>query len=481
MNIEAIDRYAAEQMERFEVPSLCYALAQRGKVIHASTLGTADLSTGRKADLHTRYPICSLTKSMTALCMGMLADEGKLSFEMPVRTYLPEFKMADSYAGEHATIRDLLSHMTGLPRHDPAIFKIGEEKESLERMVEKIGMLPMNREFRSRFEYINPMYLVCSLIIERLSGKSYGEFLKERLFRPIGMKESSAFTEDMLNSANRAKPYIRLKDGSMVETLSFCNDSLSGAGNVNSTLADMAAYMGYLIEQKTEKGEQLISEQTRKQIFAIHTIDWCGYDYKWPEMPVACYGLGWTIQPYRGNLCFCHAGSLYGFTSYMSFLPYEQTGLVLLSNLEQCFLPQTMAHHLFDVVLKLPYVNWEERYAENQRNMDAAYEAHNEEILRTDRKKKSKLVSDPSLFLGEYKNSGYGRLQVCQLEDRLQIKYGGWNYPLIHSYGNTYLLDIGRPNRPLLTRAEFCPERGVKVWFEVNLEEPIEFLMERKR
>lgn len=151
MNIEAIDRYAAEQMERFEVPSLCYALVQRGKVIHASTLGTADLSTGRKADLHTRYPICSLTKSMTALCMGMLADEGKLSFEMPVRTYLPEFKMADSYAGEHATIRDLLSHMTGLPRHDPAIFKIGEEKESLERMVEKIGMLPMNREFRSRF------------------------------------------------------------------------------------------------------------------------------------------------------------------------------------------------------------------------------------------------------------------------------------------------------------------------------------------
>ena len=182
-----------------------------------------------------------------------------------------------------------------------------------------------------RQEYINPMYLVCSLIIERLSGKSYGEFLKERLFRPIGMKESSAFTEDMLNSANRAKPYIRLKDGSMVETLSFCNDSLSGAGNVNSTLADMAAYMGYLIEQKTEKGEQLISEQTRKQIFATHTIDWCGYDYKWPEMPVACYGLGWTIQPYRGNLCFCHAGSLYGFTSYMSFLPYEQTGLVSVS------------------------------------------------------------------------------------------------------------------------------------------------------
>ena len=114
MNIEAIDRYAAEQMERFEgsEPLLC-PLVQRGKVIHASTLGTADLSTGRKADLHTRYPICSLTKSMTALCMGMLADEGKLSFEMPVRTYLPEFKMADSYAGEHATIRDLLSPYDG--------------------------------------------------------------------------------------------------------------------------------------------------------------------------------------------------------------------------------------------------------------------------------------------------------------------------------------------------------------------------------
>ena len=116
----------------------------------------------------------------------------------------------------------------------------------------------------------------------------------------------------------------------------------------------MAAYMGYLIEQKTEKGEQLGFRTDTKADFATHTIDWCGYDYKWPEMPVACYGLGWTIQPYRGNPCFCHAGSLYGFTPYMSFLPYEQTGLVLLSNLEQCFLPQTMAHHLFDVALKLP-------------------------------------------------------------------------------------------------------------------------------
>ena len=481
MNLEAIDRYAAEQMERFGVPSLCYALVERGRLIHTGTLGTADLSTDRKPDLHTRYPICSLTKSMTALCMGMLADEGKLGFEAPVKTYLPEFGLEDSYAGEHATVRDLLTHMTGLPRHDRLTFQIGEGRDSLEDLVGRIGLLPMNRQFRSRFEYINLMYMACSLIIERLSGKPYDEFLKERLFQPIGMKESSACTQDMLDTDNRAKPYIRMKDGAVIETRSFHNDSLSGAGNVNSTLADMAAYMGFLTEHKTKKDEGLISEQIRKQIFATHTIDWCGYDYKWPEMPVACYGLGWTIQPYRGNLCFCHAGSLYGFTSYMSFLPYERTGVVLLSNLEQSFLTHSVAHHLFDAVLGLPYVNWEERYAENQRNTDKAYEAHNEKILRTDAERKKGPVSEPSLFTGEYEHRGYGRLSVCWTEDRLHIKYGGWNYPLTHSYGNTYLLDIGRPNRPLLTRAEFCPQRGLRVWFEVDLEEPIEFLMERKR
>lgn len=480
MNFEAIDRYAAEQMERFDVPSLCYAVVQRGKLIHAKTLGTADRSSGLKADLHTRYPICSLTKSMTALCLGLLADEGKLCFEAPVNHYLPEFQLEDSYAAEHATIRDLLTHMTGLPRHDPLTFKIGKERESLESIAARIGMLPMDREFRSRFEYVNLMYMVCSLIIERVAGKPYGMFLKERLLEPIGMKESSAHTQDMLNAANRAKPYLRLKDGSLLETISFDNDSLSGAGNVNSTIADMAAYMNFLTSGKTEKGDPLISEETRKQIFATHTIDWSGYEYKWPEMPVACYGFGWTIQPYRGNLCFCHGGSLYGFTSYMSFLPYEQTGVVLMSNLEQSFLTYSTAHHIFDAVLGLSFIDWEERYLKNQQSMDEAYAAHNAKLLQADGRTEDEMSTEPSLFNGEYEHEGYGRLSVCQEQKRLHIRYGGWDYPLKHSYGNTYLLDIGRPGRPLFTRAEFCLDEEshatVRVWFELNLEKPIEFV-----
>lgn len=480
MNFESIDRYAAEQMKRFAVPSLCYALVQRGKVIHTGTLGKADLSSGMKPDLHTKYPICSLTKSMTALCLGILADEGKISFEAPVKLYLPEFQMEDPYAAEHVTIRDLLTHMTGLPRHNPITFKMGDERESLEDIVARIGMLPMNRQFRSRFEYINLTYMACSLIIQRVSGKPYGEFIKECLFQPIGMKESSAYTRDMLCNGNRAKPYIRMKDGTVSETLCLDNDTLSGAGNVNSTLADMTAYMNFLTEGKTVKGEFLISDKTRKQIFATHTIDWYGYDYKWPEMPVACYGLGWTIQPYRGNLCFCHGGSLYGFTSYMSFLPYERIGVVLLSNLEEGFLTHSMAHHLFDAVLKLPYVDWEERYLKNRQDMDEAYAAHNEEILQEAAQKKEETVTEPFGFVGDYENGGYGGLHVCQVANKLHIQYGGWDYPLQHSHGNTYLLDIGRPDRPLLTKAEFHMQResksAVNIWFEPNLETPIEFI-----
>ncbi len=480
MNVERIDRYAAEQMKRFGVPSLCYAFVKDGKVVHGQALGTADLSTGRKPDFHTRYPICSLTKSMTALSLGMLADQGKLTFDDKIRTYLPEFQLEDSHAGDQASIRDLLTHMTGLPRHDALTFQVGEEKDTLEKLAARMGKLPMSREFRSRFEYVNLTYMVLSLLIERVSGKPYSRFLREQLFLPLDMKESSARTADMLARANRAKPYLLMEDGCAAETISFQNDNLSGAGNVNSTLADMAAYMGFLTEKKTAAGEGLISEQTRKQIFATHTIDWCGYDYKWPEMPVACYGLGWTIQPYRGNLCFCHAGSLYGFTAYMAFLPYERMGVVLLSNLEQSFLTHSLAHHLFDEALGLSFIDWEARYGENLRNTQEAYKTHNQALLKESVPKKDQPAAEPDRFTGAYENDGYGRLLVYQQEGRLHVTYGGWDYPLTHSFGNTYLLDVGRPNRPLLTRALFRlenpAEAAVDIWFEVGLEKPITFV-----
>ena len=190
---ESLRAQAAEQARAWDVPSLSICVVQDGKTLLCDGIGMRD-NASRPADAQTLYQIASCTKAFTATAAAVLATEGKLDFDTPVIEYLPAFRLNDRYATENLTLRDFLSHRSGLPRHEYAWYGTGFSREQL---LKNLKDLPLSAPIRYRFQYSNFNYLIAGAVIEAVSGEKFEDFLKEKLLRPLGMERSETYLEAM--------------------------------------------------------------------------------------------------------------------------------------------------------------------------------------------------------------------------------------------------------------------------------------------
>jgi CubicO group peptidase (beta-lactamase class C family) len=427
--LEGLDNLARQAMREWKVPGVALAVVQDGKVIYAKGYGYRDLENKLPVTTATLFPIGSITKSFTALTFGILKTEGKVDWDKPVRTYLPEFQMYDAVASEQATPRDLFSHRTGLPRHDLVWYGSDFSREDL---VSRLRYLKPNKGFRSAYQYNNLTVMTMGYLEGKLTGLGWEGSIREKIFAPLGMSHSNLSVTDMEKTDDHALPYELKKD--VVTKVPFHNiDAIGPAGAINSSVDDMSHYLIFQLGDGKYDGKPVVAESDLREMHRPQTAI--------PDPPPAfsmsglghfSYGLAWVVTAYRGHNLVWHNGGIDGFYALLSMLPDDHLGVVVLTNLSNGQTPEVLAYNVYDRLLGLDPLPWFDRF-KDLRAKDKKQEEEAKKNKATDRKTGTHPSHRLADYAGEYQNPGYGILKVALQGDALELSLNQLGpFPLEH-------------------------------------------------
>ncbi len=406
------DDFVNQALKDWKVPGVAVAVVQGDKVIHLKGYGYSDLEKRLPVTPETLFGIGSITKSFTVSMLGMEMDQGKVDFDKPVRDYLPTFKMYDPVLTEQMTIRDLVTHRSGLPRHDMVWYSSDASREEI---IRRLQYLEPNKPLRSTFQYNNLMFMTAGYIAGLLNGKSWEDTIRERIFVPLGMKGTNFSLKESQGSSSFALPYRKGTDVKAdVERMPFdeqCPDrcAIGPAGEINSNVADMSRYLLFHLNKGTLQGKAMLSENSAIQMQTPQMVLHGAPDFK--EESETSYGMGFFISQYRGHKRVEHGGNLDGFSAEFAFLPNDGIGVVVLTNLDGTALPSAIAYNVFDRLLGLDQVPWSQRYLQlesSRRESEQEAKSKGYASHKTDTHPSHELKD----YVGEYGHPGYGVVSV---------------------------------------------------------------------
>ena len=415
--LQGLDDLAAQPMQEWKVPGLAFGIVKDGKVIYAKGYGFRDFEHKLPVSTDTLFPIGSISKSFTTLAFAMLNDEGKVDWDKPVRTYLPEFQLKDAVATERATPRDLFSHRTGLPRHDIVWYSSDFSRADL---VSRLSYLKPNKDFRSVYQYNNLTIMTMGYLEGKMTGLGWEGVIREKIFSPLGMTHSDLSVEDIEKTDNHALPYELKKE--VVTQVPFHNiDAVGPAGSINSSVADMSHYLTFQLGDGKYEGKQLVSESNLRLMHSPQT--------SMPDLPPAfsfselghfSYGLTWVVTAYRGHNLVWHNGGIDGFYALLSLLPDDHMGVVILTNMPGQPSPEILAYNVYDRLLGLDQLPWLARFKELQSKRKKE-EEESKKTKTSDKKTGTHPSHDLKDYVGNYENPGYGLIKVGQKGDALEL------------------------------------------------------------
>jgi CubicO group peptidase (beta-lactamase class C family) len=401
-----------EELDRFRVNGAAVAVVKDGEVILSRGFGLRDVEQKLSTTDQTLFPIGSTTKAFTSAVIGTFVDEGLLEWDRPVKEYLPSFQLSDPVATKELTLRDMLSHRSGLPRHDKLMLMYSSGGLTRAELVERLRYLQFNKSFREAWQYNNLIYMAAGYLIEVVSGQTWEDAVKERLFDRLGMTNTNLWVAELMKSDDHSLPYSK-KDGEIVEVPYRPIEIIGPAGSINSCIADMSLWLLLHVEQGRAEGGQILSGSALKE---IHTpaIVMPSDAIPWEEVNLVGYALGWVVEDFRSHRVLWHNGGIDGFKTIISFIPKERVGVVVLSNRFPSYAPEAIAYRVYEELLDLEPLPWGERYNELAETMEAGTSE-----MRAFRRSKSK--NEPPThplddFAGTYKHPGYGHISF-EIED----------------------------------------------------------------
>lgn len=434
-----LDEFVNQALKDWRVPGVAVAVVQGDKVILMKGYGYRDVEKQLPVTPHTLFGIGSITKSFSVTTLGMEMDEGKLDWDKPVRDYLPNFKMSDPVVTEQMSIRDLITHRSGLPRHDMVWYSSDFSREDI--INNRLRYLELNKPLRSTFQYNNLMFMTAGYIAGSLNGKSWEDTVRERIFSPLEMSESNFSLKDSQNSRDFAMPYRKGNDvKSEVKRMPFdeqCPDrcAVGPAGEINSNVTDMSKYVLFHLNKGKLAGKSLLSENNAVQMQTPQMVLQGTPDYK--EESEASYGMGFFISQYRGHKRVEHGGNLDGFSAELAFLPNDGIGVIVLTNLDGTGLPNAIAWNVFDRLLGLDQVPWSQRYLQQEiKGRESEQEAKTKGYVphKTDTHPSHDLKD----YVGDYGNPGYGVVSVLPDSSGFKLKINNVTVSATHLHYDVF-------------------------------------------
>ncbi len=469
VDLKGFDTFVTKTMEEWKVPGLGISIVKDGKVIFSKGFGFRDVKKGLKVTPKTLFAIGSCSKAFTAVTMGILVDEGKLDWDKPVREYLPSFKLKDPFATEGMTPRDLVCHRSGLPRHDSMWYNSSATRKEL---FDRLQYLEPSRDFRTTYQYQNLMFMTAGYMVGRITGTTWEKFVQNRIFGPLGMNDSNFSVEDSKKAPDFALPYMEKED--KVIEIPFRNiDTVGPAGSINSNVIDMTDWLLLNLEKGKFGEKQIISEESLREIHSPQMIS--SKSYKYDESFYSTYGMGWGITSYRGHLMLSHGGGIDGFTARVTFMPRDNIGMVIFTNMSGTPLPVIVAYNAYDRLLGLDQIPWNKRIKDQ---IDKAKEEA--EKAKKEKGKDRKLNTKPSHplgdYAGDYEHPGYGVVAIKKEGDRLKGVFNSISFDVKH-----YHYDIFEMSNEFLDMTQkvsfFTDNKGNISSLSVQLEDSVEAIV----
>jgi CubicO group peptidase (beta-lactamase class C family) len=421
-----LDAYVTSAMKTFDVPGIAVSIVKDGKVVLAKGYGVRKLGDPTPVDEFTMFGIGSNTKAFTTAALATLIDEGKLSWDDPVYQRLPDFVMYDPYVSHEMTIRDLLTHRSGMGLGEGDLLFWPQSTYTRNEIIHQLRFMKPASSFRSHFAYDNLLYMTAGQIIPAVTGTSWDDYIRQHIFVPLGMNYSNVSTAAYKAGEDVASPHSRV-DGKLQVIPFEALDNVGPAGSINSCAADMAKWAQVQLNRGKfiDRDGRLFSEARSQEMWTAQTILPIGD----PPRPLARlkanfsdYALGWFLRDYHGRKLVGHTGGVAGFVSRVMLVPEENLGVVVLTNAEEGGAFDSILYHVLDDYFHLPPTDWIAAYksVKDTEERDAA------EIMKKAEGGRA-ANSKPSLplekYAGIYNDAWYGPITVHSENGGLVITF----------------------------------------------------------
>ena len=411
-----IDSLVLRTMKAFEVPGIAVAIIQDGKPIHLKGYGVRSVTSGELVDEHTLFGIASNTKAFTTAALGILADEGKLKWDDKVTTYIPEFKLHNPYVTDEFTIRDLLTHRSGLGLGAGDLMFYPDSADfTIKDVIYNLRFLKPVSSFRSKYDYDNTLYIVAGEVITRVGGKSWDDFVEERILQPLGMQRSAASFDRLKDKLSVAAPHA-VVDGK-VQVVSRHSSSYSRAsGSMYSSIADLTKWVQLHLnggKYGTAPGRQLFSKEVHQERWTPQTI-----------LPVrspgdynthfAAYGLGFGLSDVHGLKQISHTGGTVGMVTQVTIIPELNLAIIVLTNQEEGGAFRAIADQVKDAYFNIKGTDRVVQYAAGRKRQKEQATQVTDSIWKqiTATQKLTGDKVDFATYIGTYRDAWFGDVVI---------------------------------------------------------------------
>jgi CubicO group peptidase (beta-lactamase class C family) len=418
-----IDTLVERSMKAFDVPGIAVAVIKDGKVIHSKGYGVRSLNTKQKVDENTLFGIASNSKAFTSAALGILIDEGKLKWDDKVRDYIPEFKLYNPYVTEEFTIRDLLTHRSGMGLGAGDLMFFPDSSDfTLKDILYNLRFLKPVSGFRTRYDYDNNLYIVAGEVIARVSGKSWDDFVEERILKPLGMTHSACSFDRLKDKSNVIDGHASVEGKVQVIARSTLKVGHS-AGGINSCISDLSKWV--LLQLSHGKygdnlSKKLFSDDVHEEMWTPQTI-----------IPVrnpgpynthfSAYGLGFGISDVKGYKQLSHTGGLEGMVTQITMLPELNLGIIVLTNQQEGGAFSSITNQIKDSYFGITGTDRVTQYSNGRKQSLATANKITDSIWKdiANAQKENAGKTDLKIYTGTYRDQWFGDVIISVKNGKL--------------------------------------------------------------
>jgi CubicO group peptidase (beta-lactamase class C family) len=431
--LSGFDAYMENVLKDWNAPAVGVGIVIDDKLVFAKGYGYRDYEKKLPFTPATLCPIASNTKLFTAVAAGMLVEEGKLTWEQPVRESVPAIRFYNDSLNDTVTLRDMLGHRTGITRHDAIWYKSDFTRKEI---FEKLRYLEPRVPIRQFYLYNNLMYAASGYLIELQSGKTWEEYVRERILAPLNMKNTLYSIDEMLKQPDHGVPFTEKRDTDELYKLPYYQDTkgLAPAGAMISNMEDVSHWLIALMNEGKYDGKQVLPPGVLKATLtpSIAQPNTLGETMGYWELLNPAYGMGRSTASYRGRLLTYHGGDLGGFHSQISFMPHERIGVILFVIGDHCSkLYNFISYNVYERLLGIDQTPWSERMSA-ARNKEKKAEKEGRTKAGAGRIADTKPSHALADYAGEYEHPAFGIVKIELKDGQLVSDFHKEVLPLAH-------------------------------------------------
>ncbi|QES89218.1 serine hydrolase [Rhizosphaericola mali] len=436
--LRGFDEYGNQLLKDWNCPGIGVGIVYKGKLVYVKGFGYRDYGKKLPITANTLFQIASNTKLFTAISAGMLVDQGKLTWDNPIKNDVPSLNFYNNELNNNVTLRDILGHRTGISRHDLIWYKATTTRKQI---FDKVKYLEPSAPMRTKFLYNNILYASVGEIIELKSGKTWESFVKDQIFTPLGMNTSGFELSEKKNTGDYVVPYNEKRDTNtlyQIPIFDFVN-GMGPAGTIVSNINELSHWVIALMNKGKYDGKQVIPEDvisaTLQPSLSLPNSE------LYTELQNPYYGMGREVGSYRGNVLWFHGGDIDGMHSQISMMPNKDIGVIVFVIGDQSYpLYNTVTYNVYERLLGLSLTPWNERklkdhIAEKQADKEARSKVNNSQVSNT---KPSHPIED---YLGDFDNEPYGLISISKKDTGLQFQLHQLILPLHHYHYDRFDTD----------------------------------------